>query len=138
MKPSMNFAKSISAVAAALLLTFVSATSFANAGNTPKISSPAEQLVAVNYVGATENSFVFHVTFDNKSGEKFYLIVKNDAGEVVYEQAYKDSKFAKTIHIPKESDSMTPSFVIRTATTQVERKFVVNRELSENVVVTNL
>ncbi len=138
MKPSLNFAKSLSTVAAALLLTFATANTYAAPVKSTNVSNPAEELVSVNYVGSTENSFVFHVTYDNKSGEKFYLIVKNDAGEVVYEQSYKDSKFAKTIHIPKESDSMTPSFVIRTATTQVERKFVVNRQVSENVVVTNL
>jgi hypothetical protein len=33
---------------------------------------------------------------------------------------------------------MHPTFVIRTATEQVERKFSVNRQVSENYVVTSL
>jgi hypothetical protein len=138
MKPSLNFAKSTSALATALLLTFATASAYAKPIKETKISNPAEKLVTVSYVGATESSFIFHVSFDNRSGEKFWLIVKNDAGDVVYEQAYKDSHFDKAILIPKESDAITPSFVIRTANTSVERKFVVNRQLSENVVVTTL
>ena len=72
------------------------------------------------------------------AGEKFWLIIKNDAGDVVYQQAYKDAHFSKTIRLPKEEGEMHPTFVIRTANDQVERKFVVNRKVSEKVTVTKL
>ncbi len=140
MKPvfsKFNLKKSAPVLAAALLLSLGSASVHASP-IIEKIVSPVDQEVSVNYVGVTENNFVFHLNFDNKSGEKFWLIVKNDAGEIVYQQAYKDAHFSKTIRLPKEEGEIHPTFVIRTANEQVERRFVVNRKISENVIVTQL
>jgi hypothetical protein len=138
MKPlftKFNLGKSASVLAAALLLSLGSVHA---APIIEKIVNPVDQEVSVSYVGVTENNFVFHLNFDNKSGEKFWLIVKNDAGEVVYQQAYKDVHFSKTIRLPKEEGEIHPTFVIRTQNEQVERRFAVNRKISENVVVTQL
>jgi hypothetical protein len=140
MKPvfsKLNFRKSASVLAAALLLSLGSASANA-APIIEKIISPVDQAVSVNYVGATENNIVFHLEFNNTAGEKFWLIIKNDAGDVVYQQANKDANFTKTIRLPKEEVEMHPTFVIRTANDQVERKFVVNRKVSEKVTVTKL
>ncbi len=140
MKPvfsKFSLKKSAPVLAAALLLSLGSASVHA-APIIEKIVNPVDQEVSVNYVGVTENNFVFHLNFDNKSGEKFWLIVKNDAGEIVYQQAYKDAHFSKSIRLPKEEGEIHPTFVIRTANEQVERRFVVNRKISENVIVTQL
>lgn len=138
MKPVfLKFRKSTSVLAAALLLSFGSATLNA-APIIEKIISPVDQAVSVNYIGATENNLVFHLEFNNTAAERFWLIIKNDAGDVVYQQAYKDAHFSKTIRLPKEEGEMHPTFVIRTANDQVERKFAVNRSVSEKVVVTKL
>ena len=138
MKPlftKINLRKSAPVLAAALLLSLGSVHA---APIIEKIVNPVDQEVSVSFVGVTENNFVFHLNFDNKSGEKFWLIVKNDAGEVVYQQAYKDVHFSKTIRLPKEEGEIHPTFVIRTQNEQVERRFAVNRKISENVVVTQL
>jgi hypothetical protein len=138
MKPlftKFNLRKSAPVLAAALLLSLGSVHA---APIIEKIVNPVDQEVSVSFVGVTENNFVFHLNFDNKSGEKFWLIVKNDAGEVVYQQAYKDVHFSKTIRLPKEEGEIHPTFVIRTQNEQVERRFAVNRKISENVVVTQL
>ena len=138
MKPVfLKFRKSTSVLAAALLLSLGSATLNA-APIIEKIISPVDQAVSVNYIGATENNLVFHLEFNNTAAERFWLIIKNDAGDVVYQQAYKDAHFSKTIRLPKEEGEMHPTFVIRTANDQVERKFAVNRSVSEKVVVTKL
>src|ERR1700682_296440 len=134
---NFNLRKSASVLAAAALLTIGSA----KASATPiieKIISPTDQQVNVTFVGTTDNSLVFHLDFENKSGEKFSLIIKNDAGDVVYQANYNDIHFAKNIRIQKEDTEMHPTFVIRTSTEQVERKFSVNRQVSENYVVTTL
>ncbi len=81
---------------------------------------------------------VFHLEFENKTGEKFFLIVKNDAGEVVYQNSFTDVHFARNIRIANDDSEMHPTFVIRTSTEQVERKFSVKSKISENFVVTNL
>lgn len=140
MKPSianLNLKKSASVFAAAALLTLGSAKLQA-APVIEKIISPTDKNVNVTFVGATDNSLVFHLVFENKTGEKFYLIVKNDAGEIVYQATYNDVHFEKNIRIQKEESEIHPTFVIRTANEQVERKLSVNRKLSENYVVTSL
>jgi hypothetical protein len=140
MKPvfsASTLRKSASAIAAGLLLSFGAASANA-APIIEKIISPVDQAVSVNYIGSTENSLVFHLEFNNPSGERFWLIIKNDAGDVVFQQAYKDTHFSKTIRLPKEDGEMHPAFVIRTSNAQVERKFLVNRKISEKVEVTKL
>ena len=133
MNPVFNLKKSISVLSAALLLSVTAASA---APIIEKIVTPADQLVAVKYVGATDANFVFRLTFENASAEKFWLIVKNDAGDVVFQQSFKDAHFAKTIQLPKLEGEMHPTFIIRTGAEQVERKFVINRTVSENVEVT--
>ena len=134
---NFNLKKSASVVAAAALLSLGSANVQA-APVIEKIISPTDKNVNVTFVGATDNSLVFHLEFENKTGEKFYLIVKNDAGDIVYQATYNDVHFEKNIRIIKEDSEIQPTFVIRTSNAQVERKFSVNREVSENFVVTNL
>jgi hypothetical protein len=140
MKPviaNFNLRKSASVLAAAALLSMGTAKLQA-APIIEKIISPSDKQVTVKFIGVSDNSLVFHLEFDNKSGEKFWLIVKNDAGEIVYQNAYNDIHFEKNIRIAKEDSEMNPTFVIRTANEQVERKFSVKTKVSENFVVTTL
>ena len=140
MKPvikNFNLKKSASVLAAAALLSLGTATLQA-APVIEKIISPTDKQVSVNFIGVNDNSLVFHLEFDNKSGEKFWLIVKNDAGDIVYQNAFTDVHFEKNIRIAKEESEMNPTFVIRTASEQVERKFSVKTKVSEDFVVTNL
>jgi len=134
---NFNLKKSASVVAAAALLSLGSANLQA-APVIEKIISPTDKNVNVTFVGATDNSLVFHLEFENKTGEKFYLIVKNDAGDIVYQASYNDVHFEKNIRILKEDSEIHPTFVIRTANEQVERKLSVSRKTSENFVVTTL
>jgi hypothetical protein len=140
MKPvfaNFNLKKSASVLAATALLSLGTARLQA-APLIEKIISPTEQQVSVKYVGTSDNNLVFHLEYENKTGEKFFLIIKNDLGEVVYQNAFNDVHFEKNIRLPKEDAEMKPTFIIRTGTEQVERKFLVNRQLSENIVVTSL
>jgi ATP-dependent protease HslVU (ClpYQ) peptidase subunit len=141
MKPvfaNFNLKKSASVLAAAALLSFGSAKVQAAPSVIEKIISPTENQVSINFVGATENSMVFHLKFENKTGEKFTLIVKNDAGEIVYQNSYTDSLFERNIRILNEASDIHPTFVIRTASGQVERKFSVASKISEKFEVTTL
>jgi len=140
MKPviaNFNLKKSASVLAAAALLSLGTAKLQA-APIIEKIINPTEKKVTVNFVGVTDNALVFHLEFENKSGEKFWLIIKNDAGDIVYENTYTDIHFAKNIRITKEDSEMNPTFIIRTGSDQVERKFSVKTNVSENFVVTAL
>ena len=140
MKPvfaNINLKKSASVLAAAALLSFASA----KASATPiieKIISPTDKEVSVSFVGANDNTLVFYLSFENKSAQKFYLIVKDDAGQIVYQSAFTDVHFDKNIRIMSDASEVHPTFIIRTATEQIERKISVNHEVSENYVVTTL
>jgi hypothetical protein len=140
MKPVIkNFSlkKTASIFAAAALLSLGTAKLQA-APIIERIISPNEKNVTVSFLGASDNNLVFHLEFENKSGEKFWLIIKNDAGDIVYQNAYTDLHFARNIRITKEDSEMNPTFVIRTSTEQVERKFSVKNKVSETLVVTSL
>jgi hypothetical protein len=140
MKPfiaNFNLKKSASVLAAAALLSLGTAKLHA-APIIEKIISATEKEVTVKFVGVSDNALVFHLEFENKSGEKFWLIIKNDAGDIVYENSYTDVHFSKNIRINKEESEINPTFIIRTASEQVERKFSVKSNISENFVVTAL
>ena len=140
MKPvftTNNLKKSTSVLAAALMLSLGSAKATA-APIIEKIISPADKQLSVNFVGVSNNDMVFHLEFENKTGGKFFLIVKNDAGEVVYQNAFTDVNFTRNIRIANVDSELNPTFVIRTSSEVVERKFSVKSKTSENYVVTNL
>jgi|SRR5450631_695231 len=140
MKPviaNFNLKKTASVLAAAALLS-LGTVKLQAAPIIERIISPNEKNVTVNFLGASDNNLIFHLEFENKSGEKFWLIIKNDAGDVVYQQSFTDLHFARNIRIIKEDSEMNPTFVIRTSTEQVERKFSVKNKVSETLVVTSL
>jgi hypothetical protein len=127
-------------VAAAVVVLFVSnpLTSLANGGDHKKSATLTEEQVTVQYVGTNDNSVVFRVAFENPTAEKFWLIIKNDNGEVVYRKQFNDAHFAKSIYFQKEEADIHPTFVIRNGENEVVRQFAVNRTITENTVVTKL
>ena len=136
---STRVVKAISVAVAAIVL-FVSnpLTSLANGGDHKKAATLTEDQVNVQYVGTNDNSVVFRVAFENPTAEKFWLIIKNDNGEVVYRKQFSDAHFAKSVYFQKEESDIHPTFVIRNGENEVVRQFAVNRTITENTVVTKL
>ena len=134
-----NHALKVIAVAlTAVLFLFGSPlTSKAN-GGPKKSASITEAQVSVTYQGVSDNSLVFKVNYENLSGQKFWLIIKNDAGDVVYQQHFTDTYFGKTIYFQNTDLNITPTFVIRTGNDEVVRQFQVNKVITETTVVTGL
>ncbi|HEY8968784.1 MAG TPA: hypothetical protein VIM64_06820, partial [Puia sp.] len=71
----------LKAISAAALVFIISnpIVSLANGGKNDKAKLTDEQ-VTVQYVGINEDHVVFHVDFENPTGEKFWLIIRNDNG----------------------------------------------------------
>lgn len=113
----------------------------ANGGDThnSKKTSLTEDQVSVKYQGTKDNSLVFKVEFTNPTAEKFSLIIKDDNGDVVYNQQFTDANFSKTVLFQNADTEIHPVFIIRSANgSDIVRQFAVSKTLTENTVVTRL
>ncbi|HEY4336829.1 MAG TPA: hypothetical protein VGM89_13055 [Puia sp.] len=130
-------AKIIAVAFAAVVVVSNPLTTFANGGENKK--AVTEQQVSVKYQGTSNNAIAFKVEFDNPTGEKFSLIIKNDNGDIVYHQQFNDAHFAKNVYIADAEADIHPTFVIRTANnTEITRTFQVSKTVTENTTVTLL
>lgn len=128
----------VAAIVAVVVFISSPMTSLANGGKHNKVALNDEQ-VSVNYIGNDDQNVIFRVEFKNPTAEKFWLIIKNDAGDVVYRKQFSDVNFAKSVYFQKdESTDMHPTFIIRNAANEVVRQFAVNTTLTESTVVTKL
>lgn len=129
--------KTLAAVVTAVVF-FVS-NPLAALANTGDTKAPVkDDQVNVSYVGSTETQVVFHVDFENTTAQKFWLIIKNDAGDVVYRKQFSDAHFSKSIYVLKEGNDIRPTFIIRNSSNEVVRQFVVANVVTENTIVTEL
>ena len=133
--------KALAAVlASVVILVSNPLTSQANGGGiNSKKSSLTDEQVSVKYQGTNENNVIFKVEFENPTAEKFFLIIKNDNGDVVYHQQFTDAHFSKSVFFQNTDSEIHPTFIIRSGNNnEVVRQFKVNRTLTENTVVTRL
>ena len=105
-----------------------------------KVTAITEDQLSVQYTGSNDNSVMFRVKFQNATAQKFSLIIKNDVGDVVYQDQFNTADFNKAVHILKDGEFNKATFIIRVGNQQIEQRFVINRntEVVENVVVTKL
>jgi hypothetical protein len=126
-----------SAAAALTILIANPIATFANGGE--KKAHINDENLSVQYIGTDENNVVFHVDFQNAEARNFWLIIKNDEGDVVYKKEFSETTFSKTVYIQKEGlNDIHPTFVIRSGNDEVSRQFAINRILTEKTVVTRL
>lgn len=126
------------ALTAAVIVVSNPLTSLANGGKNHKASGTEEQ-VTVKYQGTTSNAISFKVEFDNPTGEKFSLIIKNDNGDVVYHQQFNEAHFSKNVYFENTDSEIQPTFIIRTANNaEIVRQFQVSKTVTENTTVTQL
>jgi hypothetical protein len=135
--------KVVKTLAAALtaIVVLVSNPTISKAGDggvAKKTNAVKEEQVAVKYLGTSENNIIFKVEFENPTAEKFSLIIKNDNGDVVYNQASTDSHFSKSVYIQNTDSEFHPTFIIRNDKSEVVRHFSVVKTFSENTVVASL
>ena len=124
------------AFTAAVVVVSNPLSTLANGGENKKAAT--EQEVSVKYQGVTNNSIAFKVEFDNPTGEKFALIIKNDNGDVVYHQAFTGTHFAKNVYFENADNDIQPTFIIRGANNEVVRQFRITKTVTENTTVTSL
>lgn len=122
-----NFATRSVAVLATAAALLVSNPSKANTIQDSKQVQPIDGQVSVKYTGSNSKTVVFRLTFENTNAEKFYLIIKNDAGDVVYEEQFTDIHFDRNIFLDVEESKIKPTFIIRLKDQDIERKLSVTK-----------
>lgn len=126
------------AVALTALVVIVSNPLASQANGGSKKATINDEQVSVKYVGTTDNKVVFQVAFENPTGEKFSLIIKNDNGDIVYHQQFNETHFAKNVYFENTDTDIAPTFVIRNANNEIIRQFRVVKTVTENTTVTSL
>ena len=98
-----------------------------------------ETASAVQYVGITDKGVMFNVKYNNADASKFELIIKNEYGEVVYQQQYNDKNFDKKVLLMKEPGDAHLTFIIKSASANIKQSFDITTTTRtvEDVVVKN-
>jgi len=79
---------------------------------TVAVVEPAAGTVSVKHIGNPDGTVVFQVQYDNQAGNKFTLIIKDNDGNVIYQDTYSDKKFDKKFQLPQgETDKL--QFIIK-------------------------
>lgn len=129
--------KGLAAAVVALVIT-IAIPSVSRANDDDRNKKLFEEQVGVQYLGINNDNVVFRVTFANPTAAKFWLIVKNDAGETIYRKQFSDVNFAKSVSIQRDGSEIHPTFVIRNGENEVARQFEVKSTLTENTIITEL
>ena len=87
---------------------------------------------SVKYLGTQEDMIVFNVSFPNPEGTRFQLIVKDQDGSTLYQNAFNEKAFYKQFRLPKtDKDRVvfvfhkdTEADVVRTFEVNVNSRFV--------------
>lgn len=120
-----------------ILAGLVGSLSFSGFAGTTKGGKEAAS--AVQYVGATDQGILFNVKYDNTNAEPFTLVIKNEYGDVVYQQQFKDKNFDKKVVLTKEPGEAHLTFEIRSASSNIRQSFDIKTTTKtvEEIVVKN-
>ena len=113
-KQVLNFRK---AMLVAALVSAVSFSAMAAPATSKNDKSDKTAQNNIQYVGSTDNGIVFNVKYDNTDFAKFDLIIKNEYGEVVYQQTFNDRNFDRRVMLVKEPGDARLTFIIKGAET---------------------
>lgn len=100
------------------------------------IMEPITSNATVKHIGNPAGSIVFQVQYDNLSGDKFSLTIKDDDGTILFQDTYTDKKFDKKFQLPQgEADKL--KFIIKGLKSNNIQTFEVNTRsrLVEEIVV---
>jgi DNA/RNA endonuclease YhcR with UshA esterase domain len=102
MKRQFNVHGKVTKIVALLLITGTlnsSAQTYTdgNGGNQPLIQTVAN----------SEGDNIVQIKWDNPTGERFAVVVRNKAGEILFNEVYSEQKFDKKFRLPlKEDDGL--------------------------------
>jgi len=96
---------------------------------------------SIQYVGKVNDQLVFQVDYDNPTNDVVNVIIKDEDGNVLYADRFKDKKLTKKFKVnTAEYGDVRLTFVISTDKDRTSQIFQVNTNtrVVDDVVVTNL
>lgn len=96
---------------------------------------------SIEYVGKVNDQLVFQVDYDNPTNEVVNLLIKDQDGNVLYNDRFKEKKLTKKFRVnTAEYGDARLTFVISTEKERSSQVFQVNTNtrVIDDVVVTNL
>jgi hypothetical protein len=127
-----GFSKFIKASAVALVI--LSTTSVHAQAVEASEKSPSSAVVT--YLGKNDDRMLIQVQYDNTTGEKFNVTVKDTEGSIMFSQVFSEKKFDKNFRFPiMENDKLT--FIIKNISERNAQTFEVNSNVRtvEEVVI---
>lgn len=102
-------------------------------------SKKASDAYSISYAGTTNAGIVFNLKFENPTASKFNVVLKNDAGEVLFQQEYKDKNFDGNIVLAKEEGDGHITFAIVSSAAKYTENFTIKTitKTVDEVVVKN-
>ena len=113
-KQVLNFRK---AMLVAVLVSAVSFSAMAAPATSKNDKSDKTAQNNIQYVGTKDDGIIFNVKYDNADAAKFDLIIKNEYGDVVYQQSFSDKNFDRRVMLVKEPGDAHLTFIIKGADT---------------------
>ncbi|HEU0064430.1 MAG TPA: hypothetical protein VFQ58_05335 [Flavisolibacter sp.] len=113
-----------------------SGTNSVNAQSAINSTSPS-----VKYLGKSNDQLVFQVDYDNTNDEVLNLAIKDEDGNILYADRFRDKKLSKKFKVnSSEYGNMKLTFVLSTDKEKQSQVFQVNTNtrVIDDVVVTNL
>ena len=96
---------------------------------------------SIQYVGKVNDQLIFQVDYDNPTNEAVNVLIKDEDGNVLYADRFKDKKLTKKFKVnTAEYGDVRLTFVISTDKDRTSQVFQVNTNtrVIDDVVVTNL
>ncbi len=116
-------------------LLFASSVQAANNGVKP------EPPVEIKYLGSLDEKPVFQINFNNEDGEKAYLSLRDENGNIIYSELVKEKNYSRKIQLDNlELNNVKVTLSIRSKKENLTQAFQINHSLrtEENVEVAKL
>lgn len=133
-----SFKLFVKKITASLLVSVVFFLS-ASASQPPADTIYTEKTATVKYIGADKETYVFSVSYNNESGDRFILRILDAEGNVLYTGSYNERKFDKRFRLIKEGNDKI-SFVIKNLKDNTVQTFAISTitQVIEDIVVTKV
>ena len=99
-------------LAATLFITAQAEANTALPVSATPIDSTVISKLDLKYIGFTTEGLQFDVKYNNINGNYFTFVIKDEYGDVLFEQSYNNKQFFKKVQVPHVGDVKSLTFTI--------------------------